>query len=120
MFDRKQLGWVLRNWRRRERTQSIGQAARGIIDGTQHTGAWPDESVRRLVWAMGDDEFRAHCVLGYVERGTLKIAVDDARRLYAYRLRWEQLLANRIATQCPGSGVRAVRFVQCCGGSVPV
>ena len=117
MFDREQLGWVLRNGRGPDRTQLIGRAARGVLDRTQQAGIWPDENVRRLVLATGDEQFRAQCKLGRVKHGVLMILVDDVRRLYAYRLEWEQMLARKIKTECPGSRVRAVRFVHDLSGN---
>ncbi len=118
MFDREQLGWVLRNKQRPERAQPIGLAARSLVDRTRNMACRLDERVRRLVLAMCDDEFRAHCVLGCVERGVLMIAVDDVRWVYAFRLKWECALVQRIGMECPGCGVRAVRFMQSSDGDI--
>lgn len=118
MFDKGQLGWVLRNRRYAERVQSIGLVARTLVDRTCNTGARPDEKVCRLVMTTGDDEFRAHCILGRVEHGVLMIAVDDVRRVYSFRLRWEALFVQRIREEYPASGVQAVRFVDGYGGNL--
>lgn len=110
-LDDVQLGWVVRNRRRRQRATSLFHAANRVIERVGRSASSPQWAVS-ILDDIVDDDFRANAKVVGVRSESLVIEVADKRLIGALRLRWGFEIMEALRAHRLGRGVRQLRFVE--------
>lgn len=102
---RNPLEWIVRNRQVRNPVVPIGQCLSDRQDLSEERGA-----IRRAIAAFVDDEFRAHCTLGEVDRERVVILVDCPAARMLMRLTWLTELRSHLVCSCRRFKARRLEF----------
>ena len=102
---RDSLDWVARNRQIASRAAPIGRCV-----GDRRERLIARRMIRSCVAAFVDDEFRAHCVLGEVDRAKVVILADSSSTQVAMRLKWLMGLREHLVRTCRAFGSRQIVF----------
>ena len=102
---RGHLEWIVRNRQRREPAVPIGECLSARRDQSEERAA-----IRQAIASFVDDEFRAHCALGDVERTRVVILVDGPAARTVMRLTWLTELRNHLLRSCRRFKARRLEF----------
>lgn len=107
----EQLGWVQKNRapRRPRRTRFGGDLVREMIHDLDRAGGADQQKLAAAIGAVVDEPFRSCCRIGPVERGVLRIVVEDPSLTYAMRMQWQGRLAEMLRER--KGGIAQVSFV---------
>ncbi|MCP4590641.1 MAG: hypothetical protein GY842_07850 [bacterium] len=106
----KQLGQIWRNRQPRRAPGAIGPLAAGLMTGSWVGGLEHREAVRACVVRVVDDEFRARCTLGTVDRRSVEFWVDDPTVAAYMRRRWWGVLLEAFERECRFATTPRMRF----------
>lgn len=99
------LEWIVRNRQARKAAVPIGECVAERRDLCRERGA-----IRRAIAAFVDDEFRAHCALGDVDRAKVVILVTSPAARMLMRLTWLTELRNHLLRSCRSFRARRLEF----------
>jgi hypothetical protein len=102
---RGHLEWIARNRQWREAAVPVGECLsyRGELAGER-------AAIRRAIASFVDEEFRAHCTLGDVDRARVVILVDGPAARALMRLTWLTELRSHLLRACRAFRARRLEF----------
>lgn len=105
-----QLGWVVRNRRRKQRVAPLSDAASRVVDRVCDEDC-AAHALADVVASVVDDGFRSSARVRGVQGGALLIEVVDRRLIASIRLEWGFAIMEALRAHPSGRGVRSLRFV---------
>ncbi len=116
MTDDRQLEWVQQNRTRRSRVRTVASAIARLAERVESNDVVLSHDVAAALVETVDNDFRQHCRVGQINRGTLTICVQDAGFLYAMRMQWATPILACLRQRSLRQNVSKVVFEASLGG----
>lgn len=110
MDDQLKLAWVWRNRQKKQRSQSISDVAKGMVEKIRAERFEPAMQMADVLAASVDEMFRHHCRVASFNNHVLQIHVDDAAMVSSIQRNWSQRILEQMRASLGRGQVRKIVF----------
>lgn len=110
MDDQRKLAWVWRNRQKKQRSQSISDVTKGMVEQIRAERFEPAMQMADVLAACVDEMFRHHCRVASFKNHVLQIHVDDVAMVSSFQRNWSQRILEQMRASVGRGHVRKIVF----------
>ncbi len=109
-MNNRQLQWVNQNRSRSQRARGVGDIVGQLVSNLEDSWHGDRDALREAVSSITDENFAAHCKLGWIDQRIVTILVDEPTLVFDMQRRWQQPLEKQLKLAVKRGRNYRVRF----------